>query len=409
MYSLLAYSFIYSVVVFPRAYGGWKALLLGVFLFAILVRKVSSKRSGAYFRVYSFFIWLILINAVALIFGLVNGNSLLAIADGLRLGVIFPLILAFLWEELLHFDAASFISKAMTFSGIFIFAIILLTLAQDVTGIRVYPESFVKENLLNIGVHDGYVQVTSHNVGSLFFIFGYLLYYLISSRKLGFRRIEVVAFVCVLLAALISGRRALLLTIAISPLLVYISAGILNELSRVRGRIYIVSGFMGGAIFLIGVYLVSSGYIVAGDLYERLSGAFVDDGGARTSQFSSLIAGFLEYPAFGSGIGGEVDVVRNFDKPWMYELTYAQVLFNYGLFGLLMISAVFLFKIREIYIYTRNNTSGLKVEDKSLLCGILCLMFGASTNPYLGSFDFMLFLGVFPYLAQRMRQINVRS
>ena len=126
---------------------------------------------------------------------------------------------------------------------------------------------------------------------------------------------------------------------------------------------------------------------------------FVDDGGARVFQSSALYSEFLKNPFIGSGIGGVTDVIRSEGSPWVYELTYMQMLFNFGIIGSVCIVLTIAYTIYKIKNNSRRVRSCYSVVDRSMLSGAMFLLFGAATNPYLGSFDFLLIVGVFPFIA----------
>jgi hypothetical protein len=109
-----------------------------------------------------------------------------------------------------------------------------------------------------------------------------------------------------------------------------------------------------------------------------------------------LIDGFLETPLFGSGFGGVTDYVRSQDSPWVYELSFHQMLFNFGFIGsvFLVVSLLCMF-IKAIEVI---KVKGVQVKDGviSVLLGTVGLLIGAYSNPYLGSFDYLLALGFLP-------------
>jgi len=130
------------------------------------------------------------------------------------------------------------------------------------------------------------------------------------------------------------------------------------------------------------------------DIYNRFISAFsgVDD---RHSQIFILLNGFINFPIFGSGIGGVLDYEGR-GPTNNFELSYLQILFNFGIFGCILYAIVFFIQLYNIRLKSKNYI--YSIEDKSLLNGVLFLIIGSFTNPYLSSFDFLFFLGAIPFI-----------
>lgn len=397
--------------IMPRAYGSQKLPILLLLLVLLLINFFSKKTSVGMSRPILFFFIFAAINALALFVGVLHGNPDQAIIDGLRIGVIFPIIFALLWTSLADFNYEKYINKIVELSAICILVIIVLAIFQEIGIGYFFTINFLEENQLRVGVHEGYLQVTSHNVGSLFFISGYLLYYVVANQSKIANRCSVFALCCALLAAMLSGRRALHLAIFLTPIFLFFTAKIFAEKKSVTKRIVKLwlAVVLGVAMFL--VYLFLNGHLNFDNFVDRFALVFEDDGGARTSQAASLFSAFLSNPFFGSGIGGTTDVIRSDDAPWVYELTYLQLLFNFGIVGMALFAILFFSQIWRIRFNARYSHMNYSIEVKSMFSGAIFLMFGAATNPYLGSFDFMLMMGIIPFAADvrcGRRRLQVR-
>lgn len=394
---------VFLALVFPRAYGfekaGLLAITISIFLMAILNRKLKIRKIGVAYFCAAY----VLINFLTALNGAFSGNNFDAIADGLRLGVVFPIVICFLWMSMRDLDYEINIDRTIRLAAMTVCLLICITVVDGLWGGQFFPVKFAEDNLLIVGIHDGYTQVISHNVGSLFFISGYILYF--SFHKFSYKTIALTLFIC--LTVLASGRRALIIAIAISPLIFTANWILFNESRAVLRRIYYVTGFLFFFFLLLFLYIFSNHYFDVNDAINRFTGVFIDDGGARVSQAAALFEAFTKRPIFGSGFGGTIDVVRNLDRPWIFELTYMQLLFNMGLVGFGLLSILFGVQFSKIYIKSRAGVA-YSVVDKSLVCGFLFLLFGAVSNPYFGSFDFLLTLGIVPFVASRqsMRRIN---
>lgn len=383
----------------PRAYGLQKFTILMLLLALLLINFFSKKTSVGMSRPIVFFSIFSAINALALFVGVLHGNPDQAIVDGLRIGVIFPIIIALLWTSLADFNYGKYINVIVEISAICIFVFISLVILKEIGIGYSFPETFIEENLLRVGLGEGYLQVTSHNVGSLFFIAGYLLYYAVASQREKINILSVSVLFCTLLTAMLSGRRALQLAIFLAPLFLFFTAKIFAENKSITGRIiklWLIV-VLGVAMFL--VYLFFNGHLNFDGFVDRFVLVFEDDGGARTSQAASLFSAFLSNPFFGSGIGGTTDVIRSDDAPWVYELTYLQLFFNFGIVGMALFGLLFFSEIWRIGHNARYSNINYSIEVKSMFSGVIFLMFGSATNPYLGSFEFLLMLGIISFTA----------
>jgi hypothetical protein len=98
------------------------------------------------------------------------------------------------------------------------------------------------------------------------------------------------------------------------------------------------------------------------------------------------------------GFGAAVGYQRSADRPWIYELTYYQMLLHAGLLGvailgvLILSYGVFITSILRTYKHESAIPFGLIV-------GVISLLIGANSNPYLASFDLLFFVGFLPYLS----------
>lgn len=384
---------------FPRAYGTPKLYLLIVVLTLLLINNlingatIKTQRPLRYFLIYS------AINSLALLVGVLRGNPDQAIIDGLRIGVIFPIIIGLLWTFLLDFKSDDLIHRIICTSSIYISLIIFTATFQHISDIAILSNSFLEDNFLRIGLHDGYLQILSHNIGSMFFILGYLLYFTASQDDAKNHKLSTISLIFGIITAIMSGRRALQIALLLTPVFFIITSKILSKSQSMNPNGFKILSKILLSLFPIGLFLLANEYFYIDNIIERFSGVFKDDGGARTSQAGSLFSGFLSNPFFGSGVGGTTDVIRSEDSPWVYELTYNQILFNFGLIGSTFLILVFAIELIKIKAKSSRRSIEYSIHHKSLFNGLLFLMFGAATNPYLGSFDFLLLLGIIPFLA----------
>jgi O-antigen ligase len=115
---------------------------------------------------------------------------------------------------------------------------------------------------------------------------------------------------------------------------------------------------------------------------------------------------FKASPVMGTGFGHAARYQRNDERPWIYELTYYQMLMNAGVLGVALIGGLLLtYGLFILNIFRRFKRGS--VIPFGLLTGVISLLMGASSNPYLGSFDLLFFVGFLPFIATFRRGFEV--
>ena len=403
---LFGFLLIFLAFVFPRNYGEAKLAILLISIMIIISGILSGKLKIKSQNVFGFFSVYMLLNAVAAINGYLQGNEIAAILDGVRLGVLFPLIIGLLWLAMLSFEYEKYFHRVVIASGVVISFLVIGTVVGSFIGVDFFSDEFRKDNLLIVGIHDGYTQVIAHNIGSLFFIIGYILYFIVSGEGwIGRKKQLILIAGVILIAVLMSGRRALMILTNLSPLLLLLNWYLFADNKNTIKNIFAI------AVFFFAIFAAFTGYLFINNYFdldafiERVAGVFSDDGGARVAQADLLFKAFTQQPILGSGFGGTIDLVRSQERPWIFELTYLQMLFNFGLIGFLGMALIFFYQYKKIHRKATNNFPFSPVE-KSMVCGFTFLLLGAISNPYFGSFDFLLTIGVLPFLASKNRRIQ---
>jgi hypothetical protein len=331
--------------------------------------------------------------------GLSSGSDVRAIYDSLRLYVFWSFCWAFLSYcislggglRLLH---QSFVISAFLICFISILGVFDTWFALDIISFGIRDEL-----KLFVGIHDGYIQLTSHNIGSLFFLVNYFFIIIVSKKTAGKQTINLLAYFLLILVAIISGRRALWVTIVIMHFL-----GIF--LSLVSPRLFIRKSINRFVIISAGFFAISLSYLVVFTDYsliktiEHITSAFSSED-ERSLQAPHLIEGFIDHLWFGSGFGGEVGYQRSSTTAWLYEMVYHQLAFNVGLIGLL-IACVF-----AGFILVKSLTALRQSSDYHYILAIHfgCFAFAIAcySNPYLGSFDFMIYIWLLVFVGLKIK------
>ncbi len=389
--------FVVLFFAFPRTFVEVKLIVLAL----IIIHFLALAYSRTIFipsYLFVFYGALIIVGFLAAFVGAMRGNITEAISDGIRLyilwGILIPLLLTYFWQ----FNAMLILHYGIVIAGFTTSALNLTFIVSSFAGWSVFPESFSEAMLLKVGFHDGYVQIIAHNIGMLLFIVPYLLVTALRTDGLQENRLLVLlALAVVLITTVLSGRRALWIVTIVTPLLMWVFAMATGTCNRIRAyRIFAV-----GSIGLLVAVIAFTKIFFSEDTLLYLSSAFSAED-ERSIQKGYLIDGFLEFPIFGSGFGGLTEYVRSEESPWLYELSYHQILFNFGLVGSVLLALSFSYTFIKAVQAVKADAVDGRNGVVSVLFGTLGLLIGAYSNPYLGSFDYILALGFLPLAVSRV-------
>ena len=249
-----------------------------------------------------------------------------------------------------------------------------------------------------IGFYSGYVEYRLFSISSLLFSVPFLIAALLTWPKNSempvSRRWLWIAFVLGIILVLLSGRRALLLVVVVSPVIALTLRHFLPGHGRVRNTKLVIRVFAGAALLLpvIVFYLSSVFDFDMRSVWEMFSEGFdfTRSGSAlaRYEQFFALVDGWSQHPLLGAGHGAGVAYSRSSEMSWAYELSYLALLFQTGLLGFLAYASgmvwIYWMGIRMI---RSGDTIGLYMLP--VLVGMSCFLIGNATNPYLGKYDYI--------------------
>ena len=388
------------ILTIPRSFLVVKLVFLALFVVAQGAALLHARRVRIYPSVLAFYGLVAAIGAGWSIVGMINGGAPGGIVDSVRLWVAWSIAYAAIVILLRNGDALRSFHWAMVASGILVSLLNVVGLldAWWQTG---WIGAGVREELdLAVGFHDGYFRIMSHNIGSLFFIVPYLAA-IQWRRDCAFRNgpLTKLSLLLSLVVAILSGRRALWLGVAAVPLIIEALARVSGSVEQLKRKARIATAFLAllGAsavlIFSVARTVRDADAGAAG----YLSSAFSAED-ERSVQSAYLLQKFVQYPVMGTGFGVGAGYVRNEERPWIYELTYHQILFNFGVVGSALLLALF-----AAYLALASSVIRRGGRDAGtafcLMTGFFAFLLGAYSNPYLGSFDFLVVIATLPLLS----------
>lgn len=400
-----AVMFIASMATLMRSFLAVKLFFLVLFLltFAVNAYRRGTSIVVVYPRLVWFYLWIGLAGLVWAFVGLLHpANYLQAVFDALKLYVVWSAAFIILYTLLRAAPSLDIMHKAMVVAGIMIPLVNFMALYDQVNGLSLFSDSAREQLDLDVGFGDGYLQFGSANLIGMFVIAPYLL-------SLQFRSdagksnsvLTKLALALSLSFVALSGRRALWIVVAMTPCAILLLSGLTGSYSLIKtgGRRVLLSCAVAGVIGLGTILIVPEGPL-DGDYVgsiNRLKQAFSSED-ERTIQKPYLINAFRKSPVLGSGFGGYAGYVRSDERPWGYELTYYQMLFNLGIVGMTVLGTLFAVYIVAVVRLLRQFREGSAIPF-ALLIGFFSILTGAYSNPYFGGFDSLFFAGLLPYLS----------
>jgi O-antigen ligase len=318
--------------------------------------------------------------------------------------VAFPVVYLTFVSGITSFELIRKIESAIVVAGIaFSFYVIIYA----AWALKRFPDSlfFKLDAQQNIGIAHGWIQMRLYAISGLVFFIPYVVAALCvfpnSALPVVRRRGLWVGLFVGFVAAVLSGRKALLIAITISPVLALVFRQFLPESVR-RGstrRVWGVMAILAVAVVGGGGFLQATGRFDFSQIFDVIAAGFKfsndADANERSKQFLALLGEWAERPLFGWGWGQGARAISRSARPWEYELQYVLLLFSTGLIGAIAyISGV-------VWIFVtglRLIRSGEKGADHMVpfLVGLACILLANATNPYLPAFGnlWMLFLPI---------------
>lgn len=388
-----------SMAVLLQAYQPVKAALLLAFFALASVRVLAGARVVLHPALVIYYVALAFAGIVwAMVGFLREGNAEQGALEAMRLYTIWSFAFLVTYSLLRSFDALRILHRALVLGGIAIAVLNVVGLADQFYGWGLMSRATRTALDLFIGFQSGYVRINSQNIGALFLIVPYLLALHLRSDSAESRSVwSKLALAMALVIAVVSGRRALWLAVAAVPATVLVVALLTGSLSRLHRRArHLMYAYLAiGALSVAFFPALPESVRGAGSAQHLLTAFSSQD--ERTIQSGYLLDGFADHPVIGSGFGAYAGYLRSEDRPWTYEMTYHQMLFNAGLLGMLFVGGLVALALGRVLFLLRREPDGSAVPF-ALVVGWCSILIGAWSNPYLRSFDYLFLAGVLPLL-----------
>jgi hypothetical protein len=373
----------------PRTYQNIKTPLVIIVVSIILIKVITSGKLNLSRKIFIWFLILLIYGSAWTFIGIFNNNP--GVIGAFRLNVIWVLLFMTFICGINSYKVFYSLIKTLIIGALMISTYNIILLLNT---LKLWPDQlFITLDLgLGIGIHPGYLQFVTHNIGSLVFLVPFLISVFILDGKGEMHGVNNKLFIFTLILTIVmvflSGRRILLLLFAITPTIVITFSIITKNKFNVRK---LVGLFI--FIIIVIIAIIFSSQWNFSDYLGRFLEAFKNSAdNVRIIQHRFLIQAFTNAPVLGSGFGkGVQEVIRSSERPWSYELSYSLMLYNTGLLGIIIfIGCIAWIYITGFKIIKRNNTKDSLMI--SLLVGMTGFLIANATNPYFGTFDLKWFI-----------------
>ncbi|PEQ02661.1 O-antigen ligase family protein [Bacillus toyonensis] len=400
IYSYPAYLLFFMMLFAPASYKPIKIILIGLTLLIIVVNIMFNKRGqiNIDMRVLGITWFLVLMGLIFMMIGSFNGNP-----GALTVGtvhVVWPILYLILIMGITSQGILDGIMKTLVFSTIII-EVYILTFVLHSKG--TLPSFLYLELDLgqSIGFYGNYMEFNIYSLSSLIFLLPFIFSALCVWQKNDQIQIKKIwlwlalGLGCIVL--LLSGRRALFLTTAISPIPLMFFVWFLPKQKKKLIKRTMRKMFALLFVLIIGILIyVQSRFDFDFTVFTQMfkSGFDFTDTSNESSylrylQFNALIDGWKEHPLFGAGLGAQAgNVIRNAAAPWDYELQYVAYLFHTGIVGFLCYAfgVIWIF-IKGLKMFKRGSEESVYMIP--VLVGTFCFLVANATNPYLAKYDYL--------------------
>lgn len=382
-----------------------KTALFAFLLILVFVQGIRSLRLHP-----TVVLWTLVLAAAGLFFGLrglMFGTP--GALNSIQLFVFWPLVYLFLLSGVRSVRTLQALERTLLFSSASVALFLLLYVASQAHAIPEIPGTsllFTRNELeggyfLSASFLDGHMTLGFPGIHSYAFLIPFLIAALIDrsfsrSKAWTGRWWCALSLLLSLPVVFLSGRRAVQIVTMLAPPMT-LAVGLFYP--KPEKKLLIKSFTRTSSLLVIGAVLsfavlALTNLVTLEGLEERFSTGFdfsasnrSDSALGRIDQYLGLMDGWEQSPYLGQGLGATAHrSVRSPDFPWIYELSYVDLLFQTGLIGCALYFAGI------VWIYW----SGLNIIRSGgeparfmlpVLVGLSGMLIANATNPYLTRFD----------------------
>jgi hypothetical protein len=379
-----------------------KITLIAILLISVILSRVIFFKLNVTKEVFLWYMIFICHGIFFTLLGFMNGNNSYYVLRTTTYNILWPLLYFIFTIGLYKKTSLIFFIRILIISNSLI-ALYLIGSALTLLGI-LPGLGFINFSMAEIAwdFSVGLAKIEVPAIISMMFTLPFVisLTMLSGKRSFGFGKWFLYASVLLsVIAAILTVRRALMLNVILGIFFTIIFSWWARRENRriLYKNIFriAVAGFIVLAVIL--VVAERSGFVDVSLIFQKFTGAFAskenltDESVAiRYNQFNLLLKSWLQRPLIGHGHGAVSDfIVRSEKTPWIYELTYAALLFQTGAIGLIIYFLLLGWPIYKGLQLVKKGSSEIALLVIPLSVGCICFLVANATNPYLQSYDCM--------------------
>ncbi len=379
-----------------------KIVLIAILLISIIFSRVIFYKLNVTREVFLWYVIFIFHGIFFTILGFFNHNNTYYILRTTTYNIVWPILYFIFTIGLYKKTTLLFFVKVLIISN-FCISLYLIGSALSLFGILPHIP-FLTFDMAEIAwdFDVGLAKIQIPAIISLMFTIPFILALTLLSKKESFGFKKWFFYLSVLLsviAAILSVRRALLLNVLLGiGFTIFFSFWAHAESRRILYKNFFRIA-IAGAVVLSGVfvYATRSGFIDIGLVFQKFTDVFASrqnlsdqSVATRYDQLDLLLKSWWQKPLFGHGHGAVSDfVIRSHEKPWLYELSYAALLFQTGAIGLTVYFLLIGWPVYKGLKLIRKGNAETALLVIPLIVGCICFLIANGTNPYLQSYDCM--------------------
>jgi hypothetical protein len=384
----------------PFQYQSLKAVIIAYAIFTVIFVDLINRKVPINIKILLWYLVLICNGLFFILWGFLNGYS-----DSLKVFpvyVMWPIVYFFILCSVSSIDIINNIFRLLVFTTIFICIYSVLYLFS---AIGLIPQYSILEliELRNFSEARDFITFFLPSTTSLLYLVPFLLSALLLWEKKDNMPVKTIwlylSLIVSLIAIVFTARRIFWILIILTPFLTVLLVSLTkNEFRKTKCKaIYKAVKNISTIIIGILVVLTIVYFREVSELVEHIASSsiiidaatFKDDGTAvRDDQFKSLLESWSETPLLGAGHGASSPLcLRSVEFPWMYEISYAALLFQTGIIG----TSIYVSIILWIYYMGIKISSDARASLYIIpsLVGMSCFLIACASNTYLQAYDHM--------------------
>lgn len=364
-----------------------KAVILIAITVLVIWEYIATKRFNIHPKVFAWVGMFVIVNSIFLVRGTYGRADIFKILAPTYIiwPIVYTIVLVISSRKFKTFDLTKlFVITTIAISSyILYFNLSFMGYLPSYAIVKWLPKYVINNDL-------GYIGFFVPNITSLFFLVPYIIANLVNYNYevIVKKRYLWIAVVLSTIAALLTGRRALIAVICISPFIsLLLSRYKVDTFKSFKSTIKkLIIGILLVLLMIMGYFAI--GNLMKVELRINNTQTQVIKAGTeiRYSQFDALIHDWKEKPLLGHGFGVNAKLSVRSDIPGNYELSYVAMLFQTGVIGMIFYATlmIWLFSMCIKIIKSKNASAVYMIPT---LTGLISVLIGNSTNPYIQSFD----------------------